>query len=106
MFQAAKAELGNQPKQRWESGKEGVARCTFEDRILMSDIVFLRAWTRVEVPLFYNPVTTSLQPRDQTWKGMKTIAELRRENNLPIPHKRDSDYKVLLHVFICVYLSL
>ncbi|XP_042382538.1 ribosome biogenesis protein BMS1 homolog [Zingiber officinale] len=92
---AAKAELGDKPKQRWESGKEGVARCTFEDRILMSDIVFLRAWTHVEVPQFYNPVTTSLQPRDQTWKGMKTIAELRRKNNLPIPHNRDSDYKAI-----------
>lgn len=60
----------------------------------MSDIVFLRAWTQVEVPQFYNPLTTALQPRDQTWKGMRTVAELRREHNLPIPVNKDSLYKV------------
>lgn len=90
---AAKAELGKQPKRKGESGKEGIARCTFEDRILMSDIVFLRAWTQVDIPRFYNPVTTSLLPRDLVWKGMKTVSELRRENNLPIPHNKDSVYQ-------------
>ncbi|URE32774.1 Ribosome biogenesis protein BMS1, partial [Musa troglodytarum] len=92
MKKAAKVELGDRPKKKGESVKEGIARCTFEDRILMSDIVFLRAWTRVEIPRFYNPVTTSLQPRDQTWKGMKTVAELRRDNNLPVPYNKDSVY--------------
>lgn len=61
----------------------------------MSDIVFLRAWTQVEVPQFYNPLTTALQPRDRTWQGMKTVAELRREHNLPIPVNKDSLYKVI-----------
>ena len=74
--------------------KEGIARCTFEDRILMSDIVFLRAWTQVEVPRFYNPLTTALQPRNQTWQGMKTVAELRTELNIPVPVNKDSLYKV------------
>lgn len=60
----------------------------------MSDIVFLRAWTQVEVPSFYNPLTTALQPRDKTWQGMKTVAELRREHNLPVPFNKDSLYKV------------
>jgi hypothetical protein len=60
----------------------------------MSDIVFLRAWTQVEVPHFYNPLSTALQPRAQTWQGMKTVAELRREHNLPIPINKDSLYKV------------
>lgn len=60
----------------------------------MGDIVFLRAWTQVEVPEFFNPLTTSLLPRDQTWQGMKTVAELRREQNLPIPVNKDSLYKV------------
>ncbi|CAN4111258.1 unnamed protein product [Withania somnifera] len=62
-----------------------------KDKILMSDIVFLRALTQVEVSCFYN--TTSLQPRDQTWQGMKTVAELRREHNLPVPVNKDSLYK-------------
>lgn len=60
----------------------------------MSDIVFLRAWTKVEVPKFYNPLTTALQPRDRVWQGMKTVAELRKEHNLPIPVNKDSLYKV------------
>ncbi|XP_020248969.1 ribosome biogenesis protein BMS1 homolog isoform X1 [Asparagus officinalis] len=90
---AAKAELGNKPKKMGGSTKEGIARCTFEDRILMSDIVFLRAWTQVDIPRFFNPVTTLLQAPDQAWKGMKTVAELRWENNLPIPHDKDSVYK-------------
>ncbi|XP_056161423.1 ribosome biogenesis protein bms1 isoform X2 [Syzygium oleosum] len=90
---AAKEEIGNEPKKKGGLLREGIARCTFEDKILMSDIVFLRAWTQVEVPHFYNPLTTALQPRDQTWQGMKTVAELRRENNLPVPVNKDSLYK-------------
>ncbi|KAK4254819.1 hypothetical protein QN277_007910 [Acacia crassicarpa] len=73
--------------------KEGIARCTFEDKILMSDIVFLRAWTQVEVPQFFNPLTTALQPRQKTWQGMKTVAELRKDYNLPVPVNKDSLYK-------------
>lgn len=64
----------------------------------MSDIVFLRAWTQVEVPRFYNPLTTALQPRDRIWQGMKTVAELRRERNIPIPVNKDSLYKVISDV--------
>lgn len=90
---AAKEELGNQPKKMGGQPKEGIVRCTFEDKIKMSDIVFLRAWTQVDVPCFYNPLTTSLQPRDLTWRGMKTVAELRRERNIPIPINKDSLYK-------------
>ncbi|KAJ7980661.1 Ribosome biogenesis protein BMS1 [Quillaja saponaria] len=90
---AAKEEIGNQPKKKGGQPREGIARCTFEDKILMSDIVFLRAWTLVEVPTFYNPLTTALQPRDKTWQGMRTLAELRRELNIPIPVNKDSLYK-------------
>ena len=93
-WQAAKEELGNQPKKKGGKPREGIARCTFEDKIKMSDIVFMRAWASVEVPRFYNPLTTALQPRDQTWQGMKTVAELRREHNLAIPFSKDSLYKV------------
>lgn len=94
IWQAAKEEIGNQAKKKGGQTKEGIARCTFEDKILMSDIVFLRAWTQVEVPQFYNPLTTALQPREKTWKGMRTVAELRREHNLPVPVNKDSLYKV------------
>lgn len=90
---AAKEEMGNQSTKKGGVPKEGIARCTFEDKILMSDIVFLRAWTNVEVPCFYNPLTTALQRRDQPWAGMKTVAELRRDQNLPVPVNKDSLYK-------------
>ncbi|KAK9132178.1 hypothetical protein Scep_011706 [Stephania cephalantha] len=89
---AAKAEVGNTPKLKGGLPKEGIARCTFEDRILMSDIVFLRAWTQVEVPQFFNPLTTALQPQNQI-QVMKTVSELRKENNLPLPVNKDSLYK-------------
>ncbi|XP_042478256.1 ribosome biogenesis protein BMS1 homolog isoform X3 [Macadamia integrifolia] len=90
---AAKEEISNKDKMKGGQPREGIARCTFEDRILMSDIVFLRAWTQVEVPHFFNPLTNALQSRDQVWRGMKTVAELRKEQNLPVPVNKDSLYK-------------
>lgn len=72
----------------------------------MSDIVFLRAWTQVEVPKFYNPLTNALQPHDETWKGMKTVAELRRESNLQIPVNKDSLYKVSLAFGVVVFVHM
>ncbi|XP_054812121.1 ribosome biogenesis protein bms1 [Prosopis cineraria] len=89
---AAKEDIHKQSKNGGQP-KEGIARCTFEDKILMSDIVFLRAWSQVEVPQFFNPLTTALQPREQTWRGMKTVAELRKNFNLPVPVNKDSLYK-------------
>ncbi|KAL8063301.1 hypothetical protein ABFX02_01G018900 [Erythranthe guttata] len=90
---AAKEEIGNKSKKKGGATREGIARCTFEDKIKKGDIVFLRAWTQVEVPQFYNPLTTALQPRNETWQGMKTVSELRWENNLPVPVNKDSLYK-------------
>jgi ribosome biogenesis protein BMS1 len=68
---------------------EGAFRATFEDKVLMSDIVFLRAWTAVEAKKLYNPVTSLLLSH---WKGMRSIAEIRRDQNLPVPQKEDSQY--------------
>lgn len=99
ILQVGKIELGNKPKKMGGQPEEGIARCTFEDKILMSDIVFLRAWTQVDVPCFYNPLTTALQPRSDTWRGVRTVGELRREYNLPVPNNKDSHYKV---VYICL----
>ncbi|KAL2237042.1 UNVERIFIED_CONTAM: Ribosome biogenesis protein BMS1 [Sesamum indicum] len=90
---AAKEEVANKSKKKGGHAKEGIARCTFEDKIKKGDIVFLRAWTQVDVPCFYNPLTTALQPRDETWLGMKTVSELRREQNLPVPVNKDSLYR-------------
>lgn len=90
---AAKEEIGNQPRKKGGSPKEGIARCTFEDKILMSDIVFLRSWVSVQIPMDCIELKTALRPRDQAWQGLRTMAELRTEFNLPIPVNKDSLYK-------------
>ena len=50
-WQAAKEELGNQPKKKGGKPREGIARCTFEDKIKMSDIVFMRKLSLGFLPL-------------------------------------------------------
>lgn len=42
--------------------KAGSFRASFEDKPLLSDIVFLRAWIGVDLPRLYNPVTNLLGP--------------------------------------------
>ncbi|XP_053953734.1 ribosome biogenesis protein BMS1 homolog [Anastrepha ludens] len=73
---------------------EGSFRATFEDKILLSDIVFCRTWFRVEVPRFYAPITSLLLPADQKsqWQGMKTLGQLKRERNIHNQAQRDSQY--------------
>ncbi|EDW41840.1 GM25680 [Drosophila sechellia] len=73
---------------------EGSYRATFEDKILLSDIVFCRTWFRVEVPRFYAPVTSLLLPLDQKsqWQGMKTLGQLKRERAVQNAAQPDSMY--------------
>ena len=63
---------------------EGAFRATFEDKIKMSDIVFVRTWYRVDVPEFYTPVASLLLPVDakNTWEGMRTLGQIKRERNI------------------------
>lgn len=96
--QAAKEEIGNRPHKKGKSTIDGIARCTFEDKILMSDIVFVRAWAIVKIPRNYIPLTTGLEPRDKTWQGARPMSELRRDLNIPVPVNKDSLYKVNLIV--------
>ena len=72
---------------------DGACRCTFEDKLLMSDIVFLRSWIRVDVPKFYNPVTNALVKSDDDWIGMRTVGQIRYDNQMTIPVNPDSIYK-------------
>ncbi|PVD24966.1 hypothetical protein C0Q70_15462 [Pomacea canaliculata] len=71
----------------------GAFRATFEDQILKSDIVFVRTWVPVEVPSFYNPVTTMLQKDKSHWTGMRTLGQLRHELGIPVPQSQDSLYR-------------
>lgn len=81
---------------------EGHFRATFEDKLLMSDIVFLRAWYPVKPHRFYNPVTNLLEDvaqkagdekDDAGWKGMRLTGQVRADQNLPTPKKKDSAYR-------------
>lgn len=83
------------------NAEPGTFRATFEDQILMSDIVSCRLWVPMTVKEFYNPVNTLLDNAGDgcdTWKGMRTIAEIRRDENIPIPVDKDSLYKPITRV--------
>uniref|UniRef100_A0A670Z6A8 BMS1 ribosome biosis factor n=1 Tax=Pseudonaja textilis TaxID=8673 RepID=A0A670Z6A8_PSETE len=74
---------------------EGAFRATFEDKLLMSDIVFMRTWYPVSTPAFYNPVTSLLKPPGEksSWVGMKTTGQLRHERGIRLKQNKDSLYK-------------
>ncbi|XP_030059108.1 ribosome biogenesis protein BMS1 homolog isoform X2 [Microcaecilia unicolor] len=79
---------------------EGAFRATFEDKLLMSDIVFIRTWYPVSVPSFYNPVTSLLKPvgEKESWTGMKTTRQLRHELGIKLVQNKDSFYKPILRL--------
>jgi len=98
---------------------EGYVRAGFEDKILMSDIVFLSTWRFVKPREFYMPVTNLLLPHkpgalnkgvfilgekkdtttdhaanitDADWTGMRLTGQLRRDLSIPTPQIKDSSY--------------
>ncbi|XP_076005774.1 ribosome biogenesis protein BMS1 homolog [Genypterus blacodes] len=73
----------------------GAYRATFEDRLLMSDIVFLRSWYPVCVPQLYNPVTSLFLPTGQkdSWGGMRTVGQLKSDLGIRYKPNKDSLYK-------------
>jgi ribosome biogenesis protein BMS1 len=129
-------------KKAFAHAREGAFRATFEDKILMSDIVACKLWVPVQPIEFYNPVTSLLggaeEPLDQPrllhessaagddeekdlelddlpatvpkesesdafreqrgqqtagWVGLRTVAEIRRARDEPVPLNKDSLYK-------------
>lgn len=79
------------------SKPEGHFRATFEDKILMSDIVFLRTWYPIKPTRFYNPVTNLLDVEGDSgkggWKSMRLTGEVRRDQGIPTPLQKDSAYR-------------
>ncbi|XP_006164576.1 ribosome biogenesis protein BMS1 homolog [Tupaia chinensis] len=77
---------------------EGAFRASFEDKLLMSDIVFMRTWYPVSIPAFYNPVTSLLKPLGEkdTWSGMRTTGQLRLAHGIRLKANKDSLYKPIL----------
>lgn len=72
-------------KKAVHEGPSGTFRATFEDKLLMSDIVFLRAWTPVTPRIHYNPVTSLLLRNKAAWTGMRLNWEIRRALDAPKP---------------------
>ena len=74
-----------------QEGNAGTFRATFEDKPLMSDIVFLRAWIGVDLPRFYNPVTNYLTPKPQPQlvSSHKTSQQLSKTGNSSAMIKRE-----------------
>ena len=72
---------------------EGAVRVTFEDRVLASDIIFLRAWVPVKPARFYNPVQSLLTSGASSGGAMmRTTAEIRRAEGIAVPTKAGSVY--------------
>ena len=69
---------------------DGAFRATFEDKLLLSDIVFLRTWYAVQPRQFYTPITNILED-DPT--RMRLNVELRALKQQPVPFKRDALYR-------------
>ncbi|KAJ3493147.1 hypothetical protein NLG97_g4919 [Lecanicillium saksenae] len=70
------------------SKPDGHFRATFEDKILVSDIVFLRAWYPIKPHRFYNPVTNLVG-----WQPMRLTGEVRRDQGLTAPQQKNSQYR-------------
>jgi len=68
-------------------GTRGSFRATFEDRILMSDLVVCKCWINVEPKQFYHPVIDVAQ-----WRPARLIGELRAAAGVPVPDNKDSQY--------------
>lgn len=80
-------------------GEKGNFRASFEDKLLLSDIVFCRCWVPIEPREFYNPVTSLLfdQAVGDSWHtsgaAMRPVGKIRFEEGLRAPLLKDSLYK-------------
>jgi ribosome biogenesis protein BMS1 len=72
---------------------DGAFRATFEDKVLKSDIIFLRAWYSIQPRKLYNPVTSLLLSEKSKWTGMRLTGQIRRDEGLKTPLNVNSTYK-------------
>lgn len=99
-FEGAKLKtvsgIRGQIKKALRDGVAGSFRASFEDKILISDIISCRLWVPVELRRYYNPVTSLLKTSEGEWQGMRTISQIRREDLVPIEVNKDSLYKPIV----------
>ena len=62
-------------------GDKGNFRATFEDRLLKSDLIFLKSWIPIQPKHFYYNVKNLLLINKQNWNGMKTMGQIKFEQN-------------------------
>lgn len=84
---------------------DGYVRAGFEDKILMSDIIFLSAWRTVKPQEFYLPVTNLLvatgttedeeQQPNGDWQGMRLTGQVRAEQGIATPLLKNSAYRAI-----------
>jgi len=85
--------IRGQVKKAIREGQPGSFRATFEDKILLSDIVICRTWMPVTIPQYFNPVTNHLSKKGaQGWEGVRPKAQLQLETSTPIEVNPDSIY--------------
>lgn len=72
---------------------EGYFRAAFEDKVLMSDIIFLRAWYQIAPRQYYNPVAALLLEDKSSWRGMRLTGEVRMEQQVKTPKNVNSLYR-------------
>ena len=77
-------------KKQLNTKPEGRFRATFEDKILKSDVVFLKTWAPVELNRFYNPI---IEYGDKKQKMLRTMSQLRKDYGIKLEQKPDSEYK-------------
>jgi len=68
-------------------GDKGNFRATFEDRILLSDLVVCKCWIDVKPKEFFHPVIDVAQ-----WRPARLIGELRAAKGVTVPDRKDSAY--------------
>ena len=83
-------------KKQLNSKPEGRFRATFEDKIIKSDIIFLKTWTNVEMNKFYNPIVNNYFNNNDESNYLRTMAELRRDYGIELKNKKDSEYKEIV----------
>lgn len=68
--------------------------------------MFFRTWYNVEVPKLYNPVTSLLLPLNEknSWSGMKTTGQLKRELGMKGLAQNDSMYTVSIFIWLLFLL--
>jgi ribosome biogenesis protein BMS1 len=72
---------------------DGHFRATFEDKVLMSDIIILRAWYQIKPRQFYNPVTSLLLRDKANWGGMRLTGQVKAEQGIDLVSNENSKYQ-------------